>query len=86
MILLLRKYRIFERFWGPPKSTKMKHSRFCLYVEHFFSFRVFLKTSIPHSWHTCTRTELTFETCLSKEREARLLFYIVQARDFTLKR
>ena len=33
MILLLRKYNIFERFWGPPKNTKMKHGRFNLYVE-----------------------------------------------------
>ena len=41
---------------------------------------------LPHSWHTCTRTELTFETCLSKEREARLFFYIVQACGVNLKK
>ncbi len=86
MILLLRKYRIFERFWGPPKSTKMKHGRFCLYVEHFLRFRVFFEFEVSQSCHTCTRTELTFETCLSKEREARLFFYIAQARGVTLKK
>ena len=31
-------------FWEPPKSTKVEHGRFCLYVEHFFSFfRVFFR-------------------------------------------
>ena len=41
MILLFLKYVIFSRFWEPPKSTKVEHGSFCLYVEHFFSFHVF---------------------------------------------
>ena len=64
----------------------MKHGRFCLYVEHFLRFRVFFEFEFSQSCHTCTRTELTFETCLSKEREARLFFYIAQARGVTLKK
>ena len=37
------KYLIFNRFWEPPKNTKVEHGRFCLYVEHFFSFHVFFE-------------------------------------------